>query len=116
MDELLEVVKDCNYAPFESVSSVMQSNSPRRERLLEHIRETKQMYWTLIAKKCKLEMPPHEIKALMDYEIAQTAALSAESRALKLRYGNWTTVRSLISLSCRHSVWHAGQIALTRLD
>jgi hypothetical protein len=116
MDELLELVKDCNYAPFESVSSVMQSNSPRRERLLEHIRETKQMYWTLIAKKCKLEMPPHDLQALMNYEIAQTAALSPESRALKLRYGKWMTVRSLISLSCRHSVWHAGQIALTRLD
>lgn len=52
----------------------------------------------------------------MAYEVEQTAILSLESRALMLRYGTRMTVSTLIRLCCHHSVWHAGQIALTRWD
>ena len=116
MDELLELVRDSNFYEWESVTSVLGSSSPRAAQLLEHIRETKQMYWMLIAKKCRLDAPPHELGALMQYELEQTAALGSEARASMLRYGKQMTVSTLIRLCCRHSVWHAGQIALTRLD
>ncbi len=115
-DELLEIVRDSNFYKWESVTSVLSDTSPRATRLLEHIRETKHMYWSIIAKKCKLEAPPHDLEALMSYELEQTAALSPESRALKVRYGKTMTVSTLIRLCARHSVWHAGQIALTRWD
>ena len=116
MDELLELVRDSNFYEWESVTSVLGISTPRATRLLEHICETKRMYWKLIAKKCRLEAPPQELEALMQYELEQTAALSPEARASMLRYGKTMTVSTLIRLSCRHSVWHAGQIALTNLD
>lgn len=116
MDELLEMVRDSNDAEWESITSVLNVSTPRAQRLLEHIRETKRKYWTLIARTCQLESPPHDLAALMAYELEQTAALSHEARALTLRYGRKMTVAALIRLSCRHSVWHAGQIALTRWD
>ncbi len=116
MDELLEIVKDSNYYPWESVTSVLKVKSLRAERLLEHIRDTKHMYWTIIAKKCKLEPPPQELGALMNYEVQQTALLSVEARASTVEYGHEMTVSTLIRLSARHSVWHAGQIALSRTD
>jgi hypothetical protein len=115
-DELLEIVRDSNFYQWESVSSVLNDTSPRPKRLLEHIRETKHMYWKIIAKKCKLEAPPHDLQDLINYELAQTAALSLESRALMVRYGTKMTVSTLIRLCARHSVWHAGQIALSRWD
>lgn len=58
MDELLELVRDSNYHKWESVSSVLNVSTPRATRLLEHIRETKHMYWTLIAGRCRLSPPP----------------------------------------------------------
>ena len=116
MDELLELVRDSNFYEWESVTSVLAISSPRATRLLEHIRETKRMYWKLIAKKCRLDAPPEGLEALMQYELEQTASLTPEARALTLRYGKTMTVSTLIRLCCRHSVWHAGQIALTQLD
>jgi hypothetical protein len=115
-DELLEIVRDSNFYKWESVTSVLHDASPRAKRLLEHIRETKHMYWTIIAKKCKLEAPPQQLQDLMLYELEQTAALSFESRALMVRYGTKMTVSTLIRLCARHSVWHAGQITLSRWD
>ena len=79
MDELLELVRDSNFYEWESVTSVLGSSSPRAARLFEHIRETEQMYWILIAKKCRLDAPPHELGALMQYELEQTAALGFRS-------------------------------------
>lgn len=116
MDDLLELVRDSNYYEFESVTSVMGYTGSRAERLLEHIRDTKHMYWSIIAKKLKLPAPPESLEALMAYELKQTAALSPEARATLVRYGKKMTVSTLIRLCCRHSVWHAGQIALTRVD
>lgn len=116
MDELLEMVRDSYYNQFESVGSVMGYTGSRAERLLEHIRETKRMYWSIIARKLKLPPPPHDLVALMAYELEQTAALSPEARATLVRYGRKMTVSALIRLCYRHSVWHAGQIALTRVD
>jgi uncharacterized damage-inducible protein DinB len=116
MDELLELVRDSNYYPFESVTSVLGYEGSRAERLLKHIRETKHMYWSIIAKELKLQAPPHDLEALMAYEVEQTAALSPEARATLVQYGQEMTVSALIRLCCRHSVWHAGQIALTRTD
>jgi hypothetical protein len=116
MDELLELVKDSNYNEWESITSVLNIKTPRATRLLEHIRETKHNYWSIIAKKCKLEPPPQDLESLMRYEVEQTAQLRMESRATKVRYGHWMPVSQLIRLSARHSVWHAGQIALSRMD
>jgi uncharacterized damage-inducible protein DinB len=116
MDELLELVRDSNYYEFESVTSVMGYMGSRAERLLEHIRDTKHMYWSIIAKKLKLEAPPQTLEALMAYELEQTSAMSLEARATLVRYGKKMTVSQLICLCCRHSVWHAGQIALTKVD
>jgi hypothetical protein len=116
MDELLEIVRDSNFYPWESVTNVLEMKSPRAERLLEHIRETKRMYWTIIAEQLKLALPPHDLEALMQYEVDQTAGLSLEARATIVEYGHKMTVSNLIRLCARHSVWHAGQIALTRMD
>jgi hypothetical protein len=116
MDELLELVKDSNYNQWESITSVLHIKTPRATRLLEHIRFTKHNYWSIIAKKCKLESPPEDLESLMRFEVEQTAQLSLEARALKVRYGQWMPVSRLIRLSARHSVWHAGQIALSRMD
>ena len=59
---------------------------------------------------------PASVPHLQTYELEQTAALSLEARATLVRYGKKMTVRQLICLCCRHSVWHAGQIALTKVD
>lgn len=115
-DELLAIVQESNFYEWESVSSVLTSESPRAKRLLEHIRKTKVMYWKIIAKKCKLPAPPHNLFDLMAYEVEQTALLGCEARALLVKYGEKMTVSCLIRLCARHSVWHAGQIALTRWD
>jgi hypothetical protein len=115
-DELLEVVWDSNYNQWESVTSVLAIKTPRAERLLEHIRDTKQMYWKIIAKKLKLPKPPSGLTELMAYELEQTAGMSTEARAALVTYGEKMTVSRLVRLSARHSVWHAGQIALTHLD
>lgn len=116
MDELLELVRDSNYYEFESVTSVLGYTGSRAERLLEHIRQTKHMYWSIIAKKLKLPAPPHSLEALMAYELEHTARMSPKDRATLVSYGKKMTVSTLIRLCCRHSVWHAGQIALSKMD
>jgi uncharacterized damage-inducible protein DinB len=121
-DELYQQMFEANFANWESVKSVQHISGPRAERLMAHILETKRMYWKIIAKACKLPAAPSgslegALEALMNYELEQIEKMDAVTRATPLKYGSQRmTAASLIRLSARHSVWHAGQIALTKLD
>jgi uncharacterized damage-inducible protein DinB len=121
-DELYQQMFEANFANWESVKSVQHITGPRAERLMAHILETKRMYWKIIAKACKLPTAPSgstegALEELMHYELEQIAAMDAATRATPLKYGSQRmTAASLIRLAARHSVWHAGQIALTRFD
>ena len=115
-DELVELLNDSNFDPWESVSSILGQAGARSERLQAHILETKLIYWNLIATTLKLEQPPTTLLELMHFEIKITTSLNLEQRNIRLEYsGRVMTVGALIRLSARHSVWHAGQIALTRV-
>ena len=115
-DELVELLNDSNFDPWESVSSILGQAGARSERLQAHILETKLLYWNLMATTLKLEPPPTTLLELMHFEIKITTSLNLEQRNVKLEYsGRVMTVGALIRLSARHSVWHAGQIALTRV-
>jgi hypothetical protein len=116
-DELYQQMFEANFANWESVKSVQHITGPRAERLMAHILETKRMYWKIIAKACKLPAAPKILEALMNYELEQIEMMDAVTRATPLKYGSQRmTAASLIRLAARHSVWHAGQIALTKLD
>jgi uncharacterized damage-inducible protein DinB len=116
-DELYQQMFEANFANWESVKSVQHITGPRAERLMAHILETKRMYWKIIAKACKLPNAPKTLEAVMNYELEQIEQMDAATRATPLKYGTQRmTAASLIRLSARHSVWHAGQIALTRFD
>ena len=115
-DELVEFLNDSNFDPWESVSSVLEHAGERSQRLQAHILETKLLYWNLMVTTLKLEPPPTTLLELMHFEIKITTSLNLEQRNIKLEYsGRVMTVGALIRLSARHSVWHAGQIALTRV-
>jgi uncharacterized damage-inducible protein DinB len=122
MDGLYQQMFEANFANWESVKSVQHISGPRAERLMAHILETKRMYWKIIAKACKLPAAPSglldgALEEIMQYELEQIEQMDADTRATPLKYGSQRmTAASLIRLSARHSVWHAGQIALTRLD
>jgi uncharacterized damage-inducible protein DinB len=122
MDGLYQQMFEANFANWESVKSVQHISGPRAERLMAHILETKRMYWKIIAKACKLPAAPSglldgALEEIMQYELEQIEQMDATTRATPLKYGSQRmTAASLIRLSARHSVWHAGQIALTRLD
>jgi uncharacterized damage-inducible protein DinB len=116
-DELYQQMFEANFANWESIKSVQHITGPRAERLMAHILETKRMYWKIIAKACKLPAAPKTLEEVMQYELEQIAQMDAATRATPLKYGSQRmTAASLIRLSARHSVWHAGQIALTKLD
>ena len=116
-DELHQQMFEANFANFESIKSVQHISGPRAERLMAHILETKRMYWKIIAKACKLPVAPKTLEEIMQYELEQIERMDAATRATPLKYGSQRmTAASLIRLSARHSVWHAGQIALTKLD
>ena len=116
-DELYQQMFEANFANWESVKSVQHITGPRAERLMTHILETKRMYWKIIAKACKLPAAPKTLEPLMKYELEQIAQMDAATRATPLKYGSQRmTAASLIRLAARHSVWHAGQIALTKFD
>ncbi len=121
-DELYQQMLEANFANWESVKSVQHITGPRAERLMAHILETKRMYWKIIAKACKLPVAPSglldgALEEIMHYELEQIEQMDATTRATPLKYGSQRmTAASLIRLSARHSVWHAGQIALTKLD
>jgi uncharacterized damage-inducible protein DinB len=116
-DELYQQMFEANFANWESVKSVQHITGPRAERLMAHILETKRMYWKIIAKACKLPAAPKTLEAIMQYELEQIAGMDAATRATPLKYGSQRmTAASLIRLAARHSVWHAGQIALTKFE
>lgn len=115
-DELVEFLNDANFDPWESVSSILEVTGERALRLRAHILETKLLYWNLIATTHQLEQPPTRLLELMHYELRITRSLTFEQLRCELEYsGRIMTVSALIRLSARHSVWHAGQIALSHL-
>jgi hypothetical protein len=114
--DLVNLVSEANFDPWESVSSILGHKSERAERLRAHIVETKTIYWQLIASTLNLEPPPTNLLDLMHYELRMTGLLTFEGLNLELEYsGRKMRVAELIRLSARHSVWHAGQIALTKI-
>jgi hypothetical protein len=121
-DDLEVMLFESNFDPWESVSSILAHSGERAIRLKAHIFETKLMYWQLICSTLNLEPPLERSVArasslleLMHFECRLTAMLSVEQLAVTLEYsGRELSVAALIRLSIRHSVWHAGQIALTR--
>jgi hypothetical protein len=114
-DELEVMLYESNFDPWESVSSILAHAGERAIRLKAHILETKLMYWQLICSTLNLEPPPTSLLELMHFECRVTALLSVEQLAVTLEYsGRELSVAALIRLSARHSVWHAGQIALTK--
>jgi uncharacterized damage-inducible protein DinB len=116
-DELYQQMFEANFAKFESIKSVQHITGPRAERLMAHILETKRMYWKIIAKACKLPTVPKTLEEIMQYELEQIEQMDAATRATPLKYGSQRmTAASLIRLAARHSVWHAGQIALTKFE
>jgi hypothetical protein len=113
--ELEVMLFESNFDPWESVSSILAHAGERTERLRAHICDTKLMYWNLICGSLNLESPPTTLPELMHFECRVTALLSVEQRDQKLEYsGRELSVAAPIRLSIRHSIWHAGQIALTR--
>ncbi|NJK44744.1 MAG: hypothetical protein HC933_11055 [Pleurocapsa sp. SU_196_0] len=50
----------------------------------------------------------------MRYELEMVQHLTEAQLEIRLDYGREMSVAQLVRLSARHSVWHAGQIALTR--
>ncbi len=115
MSDLEALVFEANFDPWESVSSILEHSGERAERLRAHILETKLKYWNLICGTLNLEPPPATLLELMHFECRVTGLLSLEQRMVKLEYsGRELSVAALIRLSARHSVWHAGQIALSR--
>jgi hypothetical protein len=116
-DPLYTQLYDSSFDPFESLTSVMHKTGSRATRILAHILETKQMYWNLIREVCSLEPPPNSLSEMLAYELAQVLELSATQRQLKIDYSETTqTVEDLIRLNARHTVWHAGQIALSSFE
>jgi hypothetical protein len=115
LDDLEIMLFEANFDPWESVSSILEHSSEPASRLKAHILETKLMYWNLISSTLNLEPPPKTLLELMHFESRMTALLSPEQRAVILEYsGRELSVAALIRLSARHSVWHAGQIALSK--
>lgn len=114
-DELEVMLFESNFDPWESVSSILDHSGERAERLKAHICDTKLMYWNLICSTLKLEPPPTTLLELMHFECRMTGLLSLEQRAVTLEYSERNlSVAALVRLSARHSIWHAGQIALTK--
>ncbi len=115
MDELEVMLIESNFDPWESVSSILDHSGERASRLRAHVLETKLLYWNLICSTLKLEPAPTTLLELMHFECRMTGLLSLEQRATILEYsGRELSVAALIRLSARHSIWHAGQIALSK--
>jgi uncharacterized damage-inducible protein DinB len=111
--ELRAIIKEANFDAWESVQSILEHAGERADRLRAHILETKRKYWNLIRTVCELPEPPETLLEVMHYELEVVGQLTPEQLELPLDYGRTMTVAQLIRLSARHSVWHAGQIALT---
>ena len=115
--ELYTLLHEANFDPWESVSSVLHLTGPRAERLQAHILETKRTYWRLIGEVIQLPPLPDDLEDLMHCELEMVQNLEDPCLDLPLQYCNRDmTVSGLVRLSARHSVWHAGQMALKKLD
>jgi hypothetical protein len=115
MNHLEVMLSESNFDPWESVYSILAHSGERAERLKAHICDTKLMYWQLICSTLNLESPPETLLELMHFECTMTGLLTPEQLRVQLDYsGREMSVAALIRLSMRHSVWHAGQIALTK--
>jgi uncharacterized damage-inducible protein DinB len=112
--ELHTVLEEANFDLYESVSSILEYTGERAERLRAHILETKRHYWNLIRTACDLPEPPETLLEVMHYELEVVGRLTEAQLEIRLDYGREMSVAQLIRLSARHSVWHAGQIALTK--
>jgi hypothetical protein len=114
MNDLESIIFEANFDPWESVSSILEHSGERANRLRAHILETKLMYWNLIATTLKLEQPPTTLLELLHFEYRVTGLLTLEQLQQTTLYSDRVlSIAALIRLSARHSVWHAGQIALT---
>ncbi|WP_034338845.1 hypothetical protein [Deinococcus misasensis] len=114
---LHHLLQESSFDPWESVSSILKARGPRANRLQQHILETKKMYWALIGQITPINTPPDELPEMLLWEIEQVQCLSEDVLDSPLLYcGREMTVEALVRLSARHSVWHAGQVALTRMD
>jgi uncharacterized damage-inducible protein DinB len=111
--DLYAILEEANFDAWESVQSILEHTGERANRLRAHILETKRTYWNLIRSACELPEPPETLPELMHYELEVVEQLTPEQLEITLDYGRTMTVAQLIHLSARHSVWHAGQIALT---
>lgn len=115
--DLYSLLQEANFDPWESVSSVLHLQGPKAERLKAHILETKRMYWSLIEGVVQLTPPPAGLEDLMQYELEMVQNLKETDLDHLVHYCDRNmTVAALIRLSARHSVWHAGQMALKKLD
>jgi hypothetical protein len=114
---LAQLLSEANFDDWESVASISQRTGPRSERLLAHITETKQLYWRIISEHCQTPAPPSALLPLLQFEVEQVQQLSLAQLEQRIEYsGRDMDIAALIRLSARHTVWHAGQIALTALD
>ncbi|GEM45403.1 hypothetical protein [Deinococcus cellulosilyticus] len=117
ISELCALLQEANFDPWESVSSVLHLTGPRAERLKAHILETKQNDWKLIGSVVQVPLPPADLASMLEYELQVLRNLEDSSLDLPLQYcDREMTVAGMIRLSARHSVWHAGQMALKHLD
>jgi hypothetical protein len=113
--ELRATIYEANFDTWESVQSILEHTGERAGRLRAHILETKRNYWNLIRTSCPLPEPPETLLELMKYELTAVEQLTGDQLEIQLDYGRAMTVAQLIRLSARHSVWHAGQIALSTI-
>jgi uncharacterized damage-inducible protein DinB len=112
--ELYVTLEEANFDLYESVSSILEHTGERADHLRAHILETKRNYWNLIRTACDLPEPPETLLEVMRYELEMVQHLTQAQLEIRLDYGREMSVAQLLRLSARHSVWHAGQIALTR--
>jgi hypothetical protein len=111
--ELYAILEEANFDAWESVQSILEHTGERADRLRAHILKTKRKYWNLIRTACELPEPPETLLEVMRYELEMVERLRPEQLGIQLDYGRIMSVARLIRLSARHSVWHAGQIALS---
>ncbi|MFC6591087.1 hypothetical protein ACFP81_02935 [Deinococcus lacus] len=116
------LLQEANFDPWESVESAYHRalacspDTPGQALAvlrLQHITETKRMYWGVIAGALGLNLAvPHALPGLLRWELEAATGLSEQQLARNLEYGGRTfSVAGLLRFSARHSVWHAGQAA-----
>lgn len=117
IQSLHHLLQEASFDPWESVSSILKARGPRATRLQQHILDTKKMYWALIGQATPIPTPPDDLPEMLLWETEQVQRLAEDVLDSPLLYcGREMTVEALVRLSAHHSVWHAGQVALTRMD